>query len=129
MDYIIKSMEIVNETKGFTISAGAEVRDTAEGRRRGLMGQDPKDVVLSVWRESSWLPIIHMFGMRYPIDVVWVNEKMEAVDVRRQIPPSKLTDPRTWRMHKPSAPAKHVIEIGAGDVKNTEKGDRIKFKA
>src|SRR5512137_2188051 len=109
-------VEIINETKGFVISANAELRDTAEGRRRGLMGSARKDVVLAVGIESRILTMIHMFNMDYPIDVIWVNKDMEAVDVRRGVKQSKLTRPSTWRMHLPKAAAKYVVEIAVGEV-------------
>jgi uncharacterized protein len=120
-------VEIINETRGFTISADAEMRDTAEGRRKGLMGSGRKDVILAVAWESRILPTIHMFGMNYPLDVIWVNKRMEVVDVRKGIPPSKLAEPATW-MHMPKAPAKYVIEIGKGDVKDTKVGDKLAFR-
>jgi uncharacterized membrane protein (UPF0127 family) len=120
-------VEIVNETRGFTISADAQVRDTAEGRRKGLMGSGRKDVILAVAWESRMLPMIHMFGMNYPIDVMWVDKRMVAVDVRRQVPVSKLLKPSTWKMYAPSKAAKYVVEIGKGDLNGTEAGDRIRF--
>jgi uncharacterized protein len=121
-------VEIVNETRGFTISADAQVRDTAEGRRKGLMGSDRKDVILAVAWNSRLLPMIHMFGMKYPIDVIWVSKGMEAVDVRRQVPLSRLAQPGSWRMYAPKKPAKYVVELGAGDMKDTQAGDRILFR-
>jgi len=121
-------MEIVNASRGFTISTDAQMLDTAEGRRRGLMGQDRMDVVLAVPWESRILPMIHMFKMRYPIDVIWVNRRMEAVDVRSGIRPSALSQPGTWRMYAPKAPAKYVVEIGAGDIRNTGAGDKLLFR-
>jgi uncharacterized protein len=120
-------VEIRNETRGFSISKDAELRDTAEGRRRGLMGQERMDVVLSVWFDSRILPMIHMFGMRYPIDVLWVNSRMEVVDVRRGVPVSRLSSPSTWRMYAPAKPAKHVVEIAAGQIGATSAGDKISF--
>ncbi|MFH0862590.1 MAG: DUF192 domain-containing protein [Candidatus Altiarchaeota archaeon] len=121
-------VEIVNETRGFVISADAQMRDTPEGRRKGLMGSERMDVVLKVAWDSRILPMIHMFGMRYPIDVVWVNGRMEAVDVRRGLPPSRILRPITWRMYAPKSPAKYVIEFGKGGIKDTAVGDRISFK-
>ena len=120
-------MLIVNETKGFAISSDAEMRDTAEGRRKGLMGSERMDVVLKVAWESRLFSMIHMFGMGYPIDVIWADRDMVAVDVRRSVQPSRLARPGTWRMYAPKAPAKYVVEIGKGDVKDTKEGDRLRF--
>jgi uncharacterized protein len=120
-------VEIVNETKGFVISGDAQMRDTMEGRRRGLMGSERKDLILAVPGHNRLYPMIHMFGMRYPIDVVWVDREMKVVDVRRGIVPSRLSKPRTWT-HMPRAPAKYVVEIALGQVKDTEIGDRLAFR-
>ena len=121
-------MDVVNETRGFTLSVGAELRDSPWGRFRGLMLSERKDVVLAARRENIVDSMIHMMFMLYPIKVLWVNEDMMVVDVKEDVKPFNLLKPGTWRMHKPREPAKYVVELGVGDVKNTEIGDRIKFK-
>ena len=121
-------MEIINATRGHTISGSAELRDTVLGRFRGLMLSKRKDVVLAGKKDSVLDSTIHMMWMLYPIDVVWVNEAMEVVDVKRHSQPFNPLKPNTWSLHKPAAPAKYVIEIGKGVVKDTAKGDKILFR-
>ncbi len=114
-------MDVVNETRGFTICE-AEYRSSFWGRFRGLMLSHGKNVVLAGRRDSIVDATIHMMFMLHPIDVVWVNSDMEVVDVRRNVKPS------WWRLHRPSAPAKYVVEVGLGDINGTVPGDKIAFK-
>ena len=118
-------MKVVNESRGFTISTSAILKDTFLGRLRGLMLSGRKDVVLEVPREGILESSIHMMFMLYPIDVVWVNDAMEVVDVKRRVPPFNPLKPSTWRTYAPSAPARYVVEVAAGDVGGTNAGDKV----
>ena len=115
-------MEIVNESRGQTLSKDAELRDSFWGRFRGLMLSKKKDIVLAAKEDSVVDSTIHMMFMLYPIDVVWVSKDMRVVEVREDVKPS------VWRMHKPKAPAKYVIELAVGATQDTKEGDTIKFK-
>jgi len=120
-------VEIANETRGFKISGGAELRNTFIGRFRGLMLSPKKDVVLAGGKDSVMDSTIHMMWMLYPIDVIWVNEAMRVVDVKRGVPAFNPLKPSTWGMHGPNAPAKYVIEVAVGDIKDSAAGDIISF--
>ena len=121
-------MKIFNSTRKTPISDDARVRDTAKGRRQGLIDSPKMDIVLDVGRDSRILSMIHMFKMGYCIDVIWVCESMKAVDVRVAIAPSRLSDPSSWRLYMPKRPARYVIELGSGSAENTMEGDRIEFE-
>lgn len=119
-------MEVVNETRGQTLSADAELRDTMKGRSKGLMGADKMDVILAFRFQSRFLPVIHMFGMKYPIDVVWVGKDMVVVDVKKGVEPSRIGSMSTW-FHAPRAAARYVVELGAGSAGDTRVGDVLRF--
>jgi len=68
-----------------------------------------------------------MFFMRYPIDVVWADESLVVVDVRRRVKPASLHRPKTWGILRPKAPAKYVVELGVGNAGDTRLGDVISF--
>lgn len=121
-------MEIVNESRGASISPSAELRDTFWGRFRGLMLSGRKDVVLASKEDGIRASTIHMLFMLYPIDVVWVSSDMVVVDVKRNVPPFNSLRPSTWRVHRPCAPARYVVELAVGAAGETRKGDRIRFK-
>ena len=120
-------VEILNETRGFKISRDATMRDTFLGRFRGLMLSGRKDIVLAVEQEGILESTIHMMWMLYPIDVIWADKDMTVVDVQLDIPPFNPVKSGTWRMYKPRAAAKYVIEVAEGDVKDTRQGDKIRF--
>jgi uncharacterized protein len=125
---MVKTVEIVNETKGQKISEKAEMRDTFFSRFRGLMLSSRKDIVLAGKKDSKLDSTIHMMYMLYPIDVIWVSEAMKVVDMKKSVPPFHPLRTRTWSMSAPKAPAKYVIEISVGQVKDTEEGDKISFR-
>ncbi len=120
-------MRIVNVSRGVCLAEDADMRDTADGRRKGLMDSPKADIVLDVGGDSRIRSMIHMFHMRYPIDVIWVSESMEAVDVRRGVVVSSIWDPRTW-FSTPKRPARYVVELGRGGVGDTKEGDNISFE-
>ncbi len=51
---------------------------------------------------------LHSFGMRFKLDVVWLDAQGVVVEVRREIPPGKIIrGPKT---------AQHVFEVKAGTL-------------
>lgn len=62
---------------------------------------------------------VHTFGMRFPIDVLFLDERGVIVDAWCQMPPNRLT----W----PVREAKEVLELPAGTVlaARTIPGDRL----
>jgi uncharacterized protein len=83
------------------VLASAEVLDGHRDRARGLLGRDTVDGVV-VLRPCRW---VHTIGMRFALDVAYVDGKGEVV--------------KTVRMHRrrvgvPVARAAWVIEAEAG---------------
>jgi uncharacterized membrane protein (UPF0127 family) len=72
---------------------------------RGLSLQPPipsgDGLVLVEGGESRWAAAIHMFGMRFPLGVVWLDSTGRVVDVRRAEP---------WRIYIPRAAARYTVE-------------------
>lgn len=95
------------------IAVEASVASTAEERATGLSGTPflPSGVVkLFVFPEPDrwgiWMP-----DMRYPIDIIWLDEAARVVHIETQIHPD--TYPETFF---PYEPALYVIETNAGFV-------------
>lgn len=83
------------------VLASAEVADARTARRRGLLGRDHLDGAL-VLRPCRW---IHTIGMRFPIDVAYLDDEgivVKTIQMHRQ----RLGIP-VWR-------ASQVIEAEAG---------------
>ncbi len=74
-------------------------------RCRGLLGRPPpgKDEGLLIRPCSS----VHTFGMRYPIDLVWLDRQGRILDLVPGLRPGRMT----WR---PGASA--VLELASGQI-------------
>ncbi|QCJ44029.1 DUF192 domain-containing protein [Bacillus sp. S3] len=53
---------------------------------------------------------VHMFFMKFPIDVVLLNERNEVIKVYPNLKP--------WRMTKPLKAAHSILELPAGSINN-----------
>ena len=123
MDYKKNShLKIVNKTKG-TYLDGAEMADSFFSRFRGLMLKKnlERGLILKIpagrGRRGS---AIHMFFMRIPLDLVFLDEAKIVVDTVTLKP---------WQTYTPKAPARYVIEFRTGVLSNssTEIGDELDF--
>ncbi|MFF3626309.1 DUF192 domain-containing protein [Streptomyces sp. NPDC002164] len=74
---------------------------TYRTRSRGLLGQDGIDGALLITPCGS----VHTFGMRFTIDVAYVDRKFNVIAVRTMKP---------GRLGLPRLRARHVIESEAG---------------
>jgi uncharacterized membrane protein (UPF0127 family) len=74
-----------NLTKGSIVASRLVVANTPDTRRRGLLGrhtlQPDEGMLLTPCRS------VHTLGMKFPLDVVFVNKQMRVVDVRRSVAP------------------------------------------
>jgi hypothetical protein len=107
---------IVNERTGCVLASNVEVANTSKARRKGLLGRDglASDAALVISRCNA----VHTIGMRFPIDIAFVDSRGQVRKIVRDLPP--------WRMAvSPFASA--VIEFAAGalapDVVSV--GDRL----
>ena len=85
--------------------------DTFWKRLKGLLGTShlPKDTGLLLRPCSQ----IRTWGMKYPIDVLYLDEIGRIVEIDRQVPPNR------WKRKVPNA--KMVLEISAGQIKGSRK--------
>ncbi len=101
----------------------AEIAETTEQRVRGLSGrvQLGKDegmlFVFSVpGTYAIWMP-----DMNFPIDIIWLDENMNVVDIKEHATPESYPE-----KFKPNKPASYVLEVSSGYVK--EKGIQVGTK-
>lgn len=117
-DTYVNGKPIRNATQGTTVATAASVASTFLSRGRGLMmrAEFPEGSALVIDPCSS----IHMFFMRFPIDVLYMSDTHEVVRVQHGI--------RPWRMGPLfTKGAKYVIELpeGAATRSQTVVGDRL----
>lgn len=74
-------------------------------------------------RWSFW-----MFGMRFPIDIVFLGKQWKVVYIERSARPLSF-DPKTWKIVKPRKKFTYALEINAGSAsrKRIKVGDVLSF--
>lgn len=88
-----------------------EVADTPEERIKGLSGRESLDEnagLLFVYDQPG-IYGIWMKDMKFPIDVVWLDENYRVVDIVYDIQPDSFPE-----VFEPSKPALYIFEVNAG---------------
>jgi hypothetical protein len=83
------------------VLASLEVATTRAARRRGLLGRDGLEGALLLVPARS----VHSMGMRFPLDVAWLDEHLTVVRTARLA---------RHRMTRPVLRARSVVEAEAG---------------
>lgn len=114
-----------NKDKNTVLATHARVAETFLSRFRGLMFRaqlEEGEGLLIKHKKNKRFLSIHTLFMRFPIDVVFLDEESIVVDV--------VTGLEPWKLWKRSAkPAAMVLEVPVGVVSYTETtpGDKIIF--
>ena len=109
----------INITKGVALASELEVATSLAARTKGLLGRD------GLRSEQGMLidpcSSIHMWFMRFPIDVVFLDKKNRVVGLRRNIKPWGMA--WSWRGAK-------TIELPVGVIASTrtQLGDIVAFQ-
>jgi uncharacterized membrane protein (UPF0127 family) len=119
------SLRAINRTRGTTLCEHIEDAGGMAGQSRGLLGRDglaPGHGMLFVrgWLEPfMWM---HMFFMRFAIDVVFLDRKGTVVRISHTLKP--------WRVSPVVFGASRAIELEAGGAlrSDTRVGDSIEFE-
>lgn len=111
-------MRVSNTTRQTTLANYAEVADRGQKRRKGLLGRTRLSPGEGMWI----LPCeaVHTFGMRFPIDLVYLDRNLRVKKTRSRVPP--------WRLSA-CLSARSVLELPAGTIRDTQTkpGDRLEF--
>ncbi|MFF9477671.1 DUF192 domain-containing protein [Streptomyces sp. NPDC014733] len=86
---------------GADMPVAVEIAASYRARRRGLLGRDGVTGALLLTPASG----VHTFGMRFAIDVAYLDRTLRVLAVRT-MPPGRLGMPRPR--------ARHVLEAAAG---------------
>jgi uncharacterized membrane protein (UPF0127 family) len=110
------TVSLMNERTREGLARSVENAATRRSRRRGLLGRDK--VAESFAMLLAPCAAVHTAGMRFPIDVVFVDRQGYAVKVVRDLQP--------WRISL-AAGARAVIEMPAGSLQwgQVLPGDRL----
>ncbi|MCB9771506.1 MAG: DUF192 domain-containing protein [Candidatus Omnitrophica bacterium] len=103
-------MQILNQTRNTILAQKAVLADTAGSRLVGLLKHDSlsdkEGMIITQCRS------IHMFFMKFPIDVIFVDRKKVVVGLVRNIKPFRMS-PYFWR-------ASCAIELPSGSIDKTK---------
>lgn len=89
-----------------------EVADNFFKQSKGLMFRkrlEENRGMLFVFKRESY-PRFWMLGMRFPIDIIWINEEMEIIDITTGANPSF----NPYRTYMPKKPCRYVLEVESG---------------
>ena len=77
---------------------------------------------------TSDAPRIWMKGMRFPLDLVWINDN-RVVDVTADVPDQPDTPEAQLPIYSPSQPADRLLEVNAGWAQRNgvRPGDRVRL--
>ena len=97
------------------------IADTHWTRLRGLLGTSSLTAGAGLWIRPCRQ--VHMFGMRYAIDVVFLDDADRVVGLTEDL--------RPWRVSPLVKAARSVIELPAGTIAHTglETGQQVTIAA
>ncbi len=113
----MRVVRVHNVTRGRDLATRAQVAASFWTRLRGLIGRPhlaPGEGLVLIPSRG-----VHMWFMRFPIDVVYVDREGRVVDVDEHLAP--------WRIGRPRPRAHFVVELPAGTVAatGTRPGDQV----
>lgn len=112
-------LRVANQTKGQVLADRADIADTSAKRRTGLL----KHAGLAPG-EGLWIAPcegVHTFGMKFPIDVLFLNKKKKILKARPDMVRGRIAF---------SLLAHSVLELPAGTLAQTGTvaGDQLEFE-
>jgi uncharacterized membrane protein (UPF0127 family) len=107
-----------NQTSMATIADSAQAANTSATRRKGLLGRRTFEMGEGLW--ISPCESIHTCGMKFPIDVIYLDRKKKVRKIRTAIVP--------WRFSM-CLRAYSVLELPAGTINRTRTrpGDQLEM--
>ena len=113
-------MKIFNKSKETIVAERVEIADTVVSRLIGLLNRPSlsTEEALIITQCRS----IHMFFMKFPIDVLFIDKNNVVIGVVKEIQPFRMS-PYFFKASK-------AIELAAGTVKKTktEVGDFLEIR-
>lgn len=108
-----------NVTKGISLAERAEVADTSARRRTGLLRHDSLPPGSGLWIVPT--EGVHTIGMKFAIDVLFLNRRRQIVKIRPNMGGWKLA--LSLRAHS-------VVELPAGTAAETGTavGDQLELE-
>ena len=115
--------QLLNRSKQTVVASEVALADTSWTRMKGLLGQTSDDFTTG---KGLWIipsQGIHTIGMKFPIDVVYLDKGYRVIYVSHSLPP--------FRIAALKLRARSVIELPAGTLTQTQTsiGDVLELSA
>ncbi len=118
-------MRALNRTKGTILCERLEIAESMAAQSRGLLGRDGLAPGAGMLFEGNWLPLMwmHMFFMRFAIDIVFLDKSNRVRRINRSLKP--------WRVSSMVFGARRALELEAGAAarSSTTEGDQLEIVA
>ncbi|WP_031499170.1 DUF192 domain-containing protein [Bryobacter aggregatus] len=114
-----KRLRVTNRRSGGTLTTHAGIANTSELRRRGLLQHSSLEEGDGLWIAPC--EAVHSFGMKFPIDVLYLNKQKKVLKIRANMVKSRLSF--CLRAHS-------VLELPTGMAAKTGTvvGDELDFE-
>ncbi|HTC89945.1 MAG TPA: DUF192 domain-containing protein [Bryobacteraceae bacterium] len=115
----MKLLRVHNKSRDTTLADRALIADNSKTRKTGLLKHDRLERGEGLWITPC--EGIHTVGMKFPIDVLFLDKKRKVVKIRAAMP--------RWRMAA-SLFAHSVLELPSGTAQatRTSSGDQLEFE-
>jgi uncharacterized membrane protein (UPF0127 family) len=115
----MKLLRVHNQSRDTTLADRALIADNSKTRKTGLLKHDRLESGEGLWITPC--EGIHTVGMKFPIDVLFLDKKRKVVKIRAAMP--------RWRMAA-SLFAHSVLELPSGTAQATQttSGDQLEFE-
>lgn len=113
---------IQNVTRNLVLASHAHVLTSVFAKTKGLMFSKPlDDTGLIFWFNRPGIHQIHTFFVKEPIDVLYLDDGWNVVEIKRNLKP--------YDFYTPKKLAQFIIELAAGTLtaRNCRIGDQITF--
>lgn len=114
-----RRFKVVNLSRQTELGDRIETADYGPQRRKGLLGRAGLASGEGLWIVPC--EAVHTFGMRFPIDLVYLDRKRRVVKTRQHVVPGRLS--ACLRAHS-------IIELPSGAVRQArvERGDQLQIE-
>jgi hypothetical protein len=111
-------LKVLNLTRQTVLAEFVDVADHGAARRKGLLGRSGLPAGEGLWIVPC--ESVHTFGMKFPIDLVYLDRKKKVKKVRSDVP--------AWRLSA-CLSAHSVLELASGTIRltHTRLGDTLEF--
>jgi uncharacterized membrane protein (UPF0127 family) len=115
----VSKLRVRNQSRSTVLGDRVGIADTSATRRTGLLKHSRLESGEGLWIAPS--EAVHTFGMKFPIDVLFLDKKRKVLKIRSQMPRSRMAI--CLRAHS-------ALELPSGTAAamRTVVGDQLEFE-